>query len=159
MPSRFTVIVAATFIATSGAPLWADALEDRFLSAQQAFEDRVREFYVGRVPEMEGKLPKFMESARAREAMICALNHIRDEAGAEVAANYVSAIEDMGAQPISSFEDLSGIPDSVPEDVIFSSMSVCDTMTVTRELMEESGMMDAMRNPETLEKLMAPSDG
>lgn len=140
-------------------PAFADQLEDRFLTAQQAFENRVREFYISRVPELGDLVPRFMEDERARTSMLCALNYIRTEAGEDVAEVYVSAIEDMGSAPITSMDGLSGIPDSVPEDVVFGSMSACSTVTVSRELMEESGMMDAMRDPDVLQKLMAPSDG
>ncbi len=141
----------AILLLGTSAPAFADALEDRFLVAQQNFQDRMEAFYTSRVPELGALMPDFMADERARDSMVCVLDHIRDEGGEDMAELYVSSIEEMGSAPFENMEDLAGIPDEIPSDMIFGGMRSCDNIGISQELMAETGFLEVISNPETLQ--------
>ncbi|MEM1102368.1 MAG: hypothetical protein AAGH73_12675 [Pseudomonadota bacterium] len=147
-------VLAAPILGAIASTASADRLEDRYMEAQAGFEQRLNDFYVSRVPEMAGKIPQFMEDPRAREAIRCGFDYIRENAGEAGAEELVVWVEGMAATPIESFDTLSAAPEGQVGDVMMEAVQACDSITITQELMEESGMMEMFSDPAVLGRLM-----
>ena len=132
----------------------ADALEDRYMQAQVLFEQRLRDFYVSRVPEMADKMPVMMENPRAVEAIRCGFNHVRSEGGDAGAEELVTWMEEVSSTPIESFEDLSAAPEGMVGDLMLEASDVCDSIAITMEIMEESGFLEMFSDPAVMERLI-----
>ncbi|MEL6913960.1 MAG: hypothetical protein AAFP13_05630 [Pseudomonadota bacterium] len=152
--SFFARALAAPILAAVAPVASADQLEDRYMEAQAGFEKRLNAFYVSRVPEMAGKIPQFMEDPRAREAILCGFDYIRENAGEAGAEELVTWVEGMASSPVESFDDLSAAPEGRVGDVMMEAVQACESIAITQELMEASGMMEMFRDPEVLGRLM-----
>ena len=147
-----SLAAALTALATAAT---ADAMVDRYLTAQQAFQDNMVAFYVGRAPQLEGKFPDFMADDEARAAMVCGFNHVRSETGDAGAEEFLTWLEEAAATPFESLGDLSDAPEGDVGDAMLGAIGVCNSMEVSQRLMKESGFMEIFSDPEVMQLLIA----
>lgn len=146
------IVCIAAFLAATSAH--ADQL-DRLIAATEQLSFKSEVFYISRVPALEGKLPDLTVDDEMRGALSCILDEIETQIDAPAVEKYVSAMETLSAQEITSFEQLQNANPGLPDDVLLNVMSTCGMIEISMRRMQESGMWEAMQDPDVLQAIMA----
>ncbi|MEM6729598.1 MAG: hypothetical protein AAF618_13930 [Pseudomonadota bacterium] len=152
--ARFISAVTFSLVTATATVASAGPLEDRFLAAQEAFEQNLNAFYVSRVPALEGKIPSFTADPAARDAMLCGFSYLREETGVAGALKLIVFLESAAEEPITSFDDITQAPDGAVAETMLSAVRACNTIEISQQLMAESGALEIFSDPATLDALM-----
>lgn len=149
----------AVAILTSN-PVMANELLDRLEVASELIAKKQGEFYLTRVPELEGKLPSWDWDDEIRVASKCVLDGIAESKGDDIARAYVEGIEKDAQMEFTSLTQLSdntSIPDELKgnDSTIINLMQSCNTMQISAQRLKDSGMWDLMLDPSVMQRLAA----
>lgn len=139
---------------------FADQLLDRLETATELLGAKHGEFYLAKLPELNGKIPDWNWDDEIRAASACVLNGIRKAKGAKVAEAYVRGIELDAEREIlsmSQMRDQSNMPRELQgeDQTIINLMQECGTLEISAERLQDSGLWDELIKPGTMEKLTA----
>ncbi len=134
----------------------ADDLLDRYKAASQMQAEKMSDFMIARVPELEGVIPPTEWTAEADVVGQCTVDRVRADRGEDGLEAYVAAVEEMAAVEVTS---LSQMGENIPElltDMYFMQVAQdCGAMDLAQKQMEESGMLAMMADPGVMERLAA----
>ena len=129
---------------------------DRIAAANMAMAEQMEDFYLGRVPELEGKMPDHSWNDEMRAAGECFVTRYKDERGAEGLEEYLTAMEGWAETEITSFEQLTfGMPDILTEDLPQRLTQDCGVMEISIQRAQESGFIEALSDPEIMGRIMS----
>ncbi|MEJ6390617.1 hypothetical protein [Gymnodinialimonas ulvae] len=136
-------------------PALAQSELDRLAAASLAASENMEAFMVGAVPELADVMPDWAWSAEMRDAAACTLDAIRAEGGDAAVISYVTEMEAFAETEITSMAQLGeATPVPISPDFAAATGQTCGTAALAVQLMEDSGLMTAMMDPEIMTVLM-----
>jgi hypothetical protein len=158
MKNTNLLVFCALTIASSNS--YADDLLDRLETATELLGAKHGEFYLSKLPELEGKMPDWNWDDEIRTASACVLTGIKKAKGAKVAEAYVSGIELDAKRDIASMSqmrDQTNMPEELQgeDTTLLNLMQECGTIEISATRLQDSGLWDELIKPGTMEKLAA----
>ncbi|MEJ6392521.1 hypothetical protein V8J82_04585 [Gymnodinialimonas sp. 2305UL16-5] len=152
---RLALLTTAA-LAAFALPAAAQSELERLETASEAAGQNMATFMIARAPQLEPVMVDWEWDEEMREVGQCTLNEIRSVGGDQAATDYVVAMEAFATTQITSMEQMgAATPVPLNEDVAMTIATTCRAMEVSMRRMEESGMMQMMMDPATMQALMS----
>lgn len=133
----------------------SDAQLDRLEATTVVVAERMEAFMVARAPALAGLFPDPAFSPEVREAARCQLQRYADAGGDTMVEAYLEAVE---AQAIVEIVSLASLVETAPEilmgEIAQEAMVGCGMLDLQQALAEDSGLAEAMRDPNILMQLL-----
>lgn len=112
-------------------------------------------FLTARVPEIAASIPDWNWDDEMRSAASCTLDAIRAEGGDAAVATYLEEMEVFATVEITALDQMAAVtPVPINPDFAMRTGQACGTAEIAMRRMQESGLMQAMMDPNTMGRLM-----
>ena len=141
--------VATTFAASASAQSAADL--ERLEAATVRMSEGLEAFMVSRAPQLDGLFPDPAFDDEMRAAARCQLEVFGEAGGDELVEEYISALEVQSENEMTSLTSMvEGAPDILFGDLALQAMTECGLNEISQARAAESGLTEAMMNPEII---------
>ncbi|WP_341863870.1 hypothetical protein [Gymnodinialimonas sp. 57CJ19] len=128
---------------------------ERLEAATLAASENMEAFLTARVPEMAAAMPDWAWDDEMRSAAACTLDAIRAEGGDAAVSSYLDEMDVFATVQITSVEQMaSATPVPINPDFAMQTGQSCGTAEIAMRRMQESGLMQAMMDPNIMGRLM-----
>ena len=148
---RILSLLALSILAT---PVAAQSELDRMETAAETAAQAMEVFMVSRVPALADVMVPWEWDDELRQLGACTLDVVRGIGGDAMVSEYVSQMETYAAAEFNSLQSFSSNAPSIGIQHFEAIDAACQTATVSQRRMVESGLMDAMMQPEVIQALM-----
>ncbi len=130
----------------------------RLSAANDIIQEKMEVFYVSRVPELAGKMPDMTLDTEMETALRCTLDMFDAEGGAGTAERYVTSLEQVAQDfELTGLDQIDSVMGDIDEALGLKALQSCGMFDISMRRMQASGMMEALSNPDVIQRLM--SDG
>lgn len=150
------ILAAATAFTLLAAPAaFAQSELDRLETATVAAGANMEAFFVALAPELAAVMPDWAWDEEMRAAAACTLDAIRAEGGEAAVTSYLDAMDVFATVEITSMDQMANVtPIPISNDFAARTGQTCGSAEIAMRRMQESGMMEAMMNPDIMMRLM-----
>ncbi len=152
---KATCLAAAISLAAA-LPSLAQSELERLEAATEAASLSMEAFLVARAPELADVMVNWDWDEEMRNAARCTLDAVREEGGDEAVASYLDAMDEFAVLELTSLDQIGrDTPVPINPDFAMATSQACGTAEISMRRMQESGLIEAMMNPEVMGRLMA----